>query len=108
MSLAYFDTNIFDHLAKRKRGVSEEDGSRLGDAVSSRRLSVIVGHVTIRESLAALRSDPESAKAHFGLIESLADWDRFVRFSTPILEEDIRHFAYNGERANTPFETSRN
>lgn len=41
------------------------------------------------------------------MIVSLADWDRFVRFSTEVLEDDIRHFAYNGERANTPFERGR-
>jgi hypothetical protein len=41
------------------------------------------------------------------LIVSLADWDRFIRFSTNVLEDDIRHFAYNGERANPPFEKNR-
>lgn len=34
---------------------------------------------------------------------SLADWDRLVRLTSEILEDDIRHFAFNGEGANTPF-----
>lgn len=37
----------------------------------------------------------------------MADWDRFVRFSSEILEDDVRHFAFNGERANSPFEGNR-
>jgi hypothetical protein len=37
------------------------------------------------------------------LIIKLADWDRFVRLCPEILEGDIRHFAFNGEGANTPF-----
>jgi hypothetical protein len=58
----------------------------------------------LRETIAALRSRPDKARAQLRLIVSLTDWHRFVGFSTAILEADIRHFAYNGERANSPFE----
>jgi hypothetical protein len=102
--LAYFDTNVFDSLVKKTDGITEEDESRLRAAVSSRRLTIVASHVNIRETLAALRYSPEIARAQFGLIESLVDWDRFVKFHSEILEDDIRHFAFNGERANTPFE----
>ncbi len=105
--LVYFDTNVFDNLLKKTGGVTEADESRLRAAVSSRRLAIVVSHVNIRETLAALRSNPEIARSQFGLIESLVLWDRFVKFHSTILEADIRHFAFNGERANTPFEEDR-
>ena len=108
MPLVYFDTNVFDNLVKKKTGgVTEADEERLRTAVSSRQLTVVASHINIRETIAAFHSRPEIPSAQLGLIVSLADWDRFVRFSSDILEDDIRHFAFNGERANTPFEGDR-
>lgn len=105
--LAYLDTNVFDNLLKKTNGVTEADELRLRAAIASRQLTIVASHINLRETLAALACYPETARAQLKLIVSLADWDRFVRFSTDILEDDIRHFAYNGERANTPFEGSR-
>jgi hypothetical protein len=101
--LVYFDTNIFDNLIKKTGGVAEADERRLYAAVSSRRLTIVISHTNIREALAALESRPDVARAQLNLIVSLADWDRLVRLSPEILEDDIRHFAFNGEGANTPF-----
>jgi len=103
-SLVYFDTNVFDNLVKRTGGVSEADEERLRANVSSGKLTVVAGHINLRETLAALQSRPEIARAQLSLIVNLADWDRFAKFSTQILEDDVRHFAFNGEGANTPFE----
>jgi len=103
-TLAYFDTNVFDNLVKKTNGIAEADDERLREAVSAGQLVVVVGHTTIRETLAALESRPDIARAQLELIASLADWDRFVLLSSEILENDIKHFAFNGEAANTPFE----
>jgi hypothetical protein len=105
-SLVYFDTNVFDNLIKQTGGVTEADEERLQATVSSSQLRILVSDINLRETLAALRSRPEIACAQLRLIGRLADWDRFVRFSSQILEDDIRHFAFNGERANTPFEVN--
>src|SRR5258708_6056510 len=102
--LSYFDTNVFDNLIKRTNGVTDADREQLHAEVSSGRLRVVVGHTTIREALAALESRPDIARTHLELIASLADWDRFVLLSSEILENDVKHFAFNGEAANTPFE----
>ena len=102
--IAYFDTNIFDNLIKRTNGITDADYDRLRAAVSSRRLTVVVSHTTIREVLAALESRPDIARGQLELIANLADWDRFVRLSSEVLENDVKHFAFNGEGANTPFE----
>jgi len=102
--LAYFDTNVFDNLIKKQNGVTAADESRLRAAVSSGRLTIAVGHLNIREILAALSRNPEIVGPELSLVASLANWDCFVRFHSAILEADIRHFAYNGERANTAFE----
>jgi hypothetical protein len=106
--LVYFDTNVFDNLVKKTGGVKTEDESLLRDAVSSRRIRVLLSHVTIRETIAALRSRPEIVGPQLSLMVELADWDRFIRFHSVILESDIRHFAFNGEQANTPFENNQN
>jgi len=105
--LAYFDTNVFDHLHKKTDGVTEADERALRAAVLSRQLTIIVGHINILEILAALRRNPKIVGPELSLIASFADWDYFVRFHSAILEDDIRHFAYNGERANTAFENER-
>jgi hypothetical protein len=102
-SLAYLDTNIFDNLIKKTGGVTQTDETRLHAAVHSQQLTIVISHTNIRETLGALESRPDIARTQLGLILSLADWDRLVRLSPEILEDDIRHFAFNGEGANTPF-----
>lgn len=105
--LAYFDTNVFDNLIKKTNGVTDADQRQLGAAVSSGQLTIVVSHINIRETLAAFHSRPEIVSTQLRLIVNMADWDRFVRFSSEILEDDVRHFAFNGERANSPFEGNR-
>lgn len=103
-TVAYFDTNVFDNLVKKSNGVTDADQEHLRANVSSGRITVVVGHTNIRETLSALDSRPGVAREQLNLIAKLADWDRFVRLHSLILEDDIRHYAFNGERANTPFE----
>jgi hypothetical protein len=103
-TIAYFDTNIFDNLIKRTNCITDADEARLRAAVSSGRVKVVVSHTTIREALAALESRPDVAREQLELIVSLADWDRFVRLSSEVLENDVKHFVFNGEAATTPFE----
>jgi hypothetical protein len=105
-TLAYFDTNIFDNLIKKTNGITNADCDQLRAAVSMGRLTIVVSHTTIQETIDALESRPDLARVQLGLIANLADWNRFVRFHSEILEEDIKHFAFNGEVANTPFEKS--
>ena len=102
--VAYFDTNVFDNLIKKTNGVTDADEEQLRACVSSGRITVVVGHTNIRETISALDSRPDIAREQLDLIAKLADWDRFVRLHSIILEDDVRHFAFNGERANTPFE----
>ena len=103
-TIAYFDTNVFDNLVKKVNGVTEADEEQLRASVSSSRITVVVGHTNIRETLSALDSRPDIAREQLDLIAKLADRDRFVRLHSIVLEDDVRHFAFNGERANTPFE----
>jgi predicted nucleic acid-binding protein len=105
--LAYFDTNVFDNLIKKQNGVTAADEARLRAAVSSGQLRIVIGHLNIREILAALPASREIVGPELSLVLNLANWDCFVRFHSTILEADIRHFAYNGERANTAFEDER-
>src|SRR6266851_2322133 len=105
--LAYLDTNVFDHLFKKENGVTDADELQLRATISSGRLTIVVSHINIREILAALHAKPEIVGPELSLVASLTNWDYFVRFHSAILEDDIKHFAYNGERSNTPFEDER-
>ncbi len=105
--LAYLDTNVYDHLYKKTDGVTDADELDLRAAVSSGRLTIALSHTNIRETLAALHRNPEIVGRELSLIANLANWNYFVRFHSVILQDDIRHFAYNGERANTAFEDER-
>jgi predicted nucleic acid-binding protein len=102
--LAYFDTNVFDQLHKNTDGAADAHERALRAALSSRRITIVVGHTNIREILAALRRSPEIVGPELSLIASIVDWNYFVRLHSIILRDDIKHFAYNGERANTAFE----
>jgi hypothetical protein len=94
-------------LLKESNDVTRADEFRLRSAIASRQLAIVASHINLRETIAALGSRPSIAREQLRLIVDLADWHRFVRFSTEVLEADIRHFAYNGERAYTPFELDR-
>jgi hypothetical protein len=61
--LAYLDTNIFDNLLKKSNGVTDADELRLRAAVTSRQLTIVASHINLRETIAALRSNPEIARA---------------------------------------------
>jgi hypothetical protein len=106
-TIAYLDTNIYDNLLKETNGVTRADELRLRATITSQQLVIVASHINLRETIAALRSRPDIARAQLSLIVGLVDWDRFIGFSTEVLEADIRHFAYNGERANSPFEGDR-
>ncbi len=101
--LAYFDTNVFDNLLKKTGGVTETDLARIHDLVASGRLKIISNILNIQETIAAQHKRPEIVRPQLDLIASLSDWARFVKPHCFILEDDIRHFASNGERAS-PFE----
>ncbi|HLK87424.1 MAG TPA: hypothetical protein VKT27_13035 [Candidatus Binataceae bacterium] len=88
---------------KKTDSATQTDEKRLRSAVSLRRLTIVISHTNIRETLAAVPSYPDIARAQIGLMLSLVDWNRLVRLSPEILEDDIRHFAFNGEAANSPF-----
>jgi hypothetical protein len=88
--LVYFDTNVFDNVVKKTGGVTEADEEWLRAASSSGKLTIVASHINIRETLAAFVSRPDIARTQFSLIASLADWERLIRFSTEILEDDIR------------------
>src|ERR1700722_1759808 len=106
-SVVYFDTNVFDNLIKKTGGVTEADETALRAAVSSGRVRIVVSHINILETFAAFKRRSDVARAQLLLIVRLSDWDRFAKYSSSILEDDIKHFAFNGERANTPYEDGR-
>jgi predicted nucleic acid-binding protein len=72
--LVYLDTNVFDNLLKKTNGVTHADELQLCAAVTSRQLKIVASHINLRETIAALRSRPEIARAQLSLIVSLADW----------------------------------
>jgi hypothetical protein len=96
--LAYFDTNIFDNILKRTGGVTEEDEVQLRVAIETGQMSILPGVLNLQETVGAFHSRrPDIVLPQLELILSLCDWERFVKPHNMILEDDVRHFAWNGE-----------
>lgn len=91
--IAYFDTNVFDHLEQRI-GVTEQDLYRLGRAVKLEYLRVVLSFLNLEEILFIAQSKPERAKAQLKLIFELADKRLFVLGQEEIMNNDIRAYAH--------------
>ena len=87
--IAYFDTNVFDHLEQR-HGVTEWDLYRIGRAVRLEYLQVVLSFLNLEEILFIAKSKPDRAKAKSRLIFELAE-PRVAR-STRVGE----HFSHFG------------
>ncbi len=92
---AYFDTNVYDNLLKKTQDVTADDESRLRSAISSYKLVILPGIVTIDETCAN-RKRPDLIVPQLKLILSLCDWDRVVKPHDMMVVQDIKHFAYDG------------
>ena len=100
--IAYFDTNVFDHLERRSNGVTEEDLVRLGRAVKHECLRVVLSFLTIEETLFIVKSQPKRADARVKLILELGDKHLFALGQELIMNRDIRAYAH-GTPSVTPF-----
>ena len=100
--IAYFDTNVFDHLERRSNGVTEEDLVRLGRAVKHKCLRVVLSFLTIEETLFIVKSQPKRADARVKLILELGDKHLFALGQELIMNRDIRAYAH-GTPSVTPF-----
>jgi len=98
MLLAYFDTNVFDHVLNRKGSVSATDEARLRLAIKEGRLHIVSSILNISETLGAMHSTrPEVTIPQLSLIMSLCDPDYYVKPHNLLLTDDLKHFAWNGE-----------
>lgn len=99
--IAYFDTNVFDHLEQRL-AVTETDLSRIGKAVQQNGLRVILSFLNLEEILFIAKSKPDRAKAQVQLIFELADKQLFIRGQDEIVYSDIWAYA-NAAPCESPF-----
>ena len=100
--IAYFDTNVFDHLEQRSNGVTEEDWVRLGRAVKLDYLRVVISFLVIEETLLFIPRDPERAESRVKLMLELGDKRLFVLGQEVIMNNDIRAYAH-GTSSSSPF-----
>lgn len=101
--IAYFDTNIFDHIHKRI-GFTDSDLSALRSAVKAGKIKILLSVLNLEETSAALDSCPDVAIAELQLILELADWQRFVKPTNMLLSDDIGCYA-RGVSVIPPFIT---
>lgn len=92
--LAYFDTNVFDHLQQRSNGVTEEDLFRLGRAVKLNHLRVVISFLAIEETLLLIPHNPKRADARMKLILELGDKRLFALGQEIIVNNDIQAYAH--------------
>ncbi|MGE5712039.1 MAG: hypothetical protein ACM34B_17840, partial [Nitrospira sp.] len=99
--IAYFDTNVFDHLNQRN-GVTEWDLFRIKRAIKMEQLQLVLSFLNIEEILFIAESKPERAMSELKLIFELADKRLFVRGQHEIVRNDIRAYAQQ-KPFKTPF-----
>ena len=93
--VAYFDTNVFDNIFKRRNNVTVQDEMRLRSTLARGSLSVLLSIINIQETIDARK--PEIVLPQLRLILDLTGWDQFVKPHDLVLTDDIRHFAWNSE-----------
>jgi hypothetical protein len=99
--IAYFDTNIFDHLEQRN-GVTEWDLYRIGRAIKLGYLRIVLSFLNIEETLFIVQSQPERADARVRLILELCDKHLVAIGQEEIMNNDIRAYAHGTPRVS-PF-----
>lgn len=100
--IAYFDTNVFDHIEQRSNGVTEEDLFRLGRAVKLDYLRVVISFLVIEETLLFIPRDSKAAEARVKLMLELGDKRLFALGQEVIVNNDIRAYAH-GTPSSSPF-----
>ena len=94
--IAYFDTNVFDHLEQRSNnGVTEEDLFRIGRAVKHEYLRVVISYLAIEETLLFIQHEPKRANARVKLMLELGDKDLFALGQHLIMNNDISAYAHS-------------
>jgi hypothetical protein len=98
--IAYFDTNAYGRLCWSD-AETERWTPRLKGAIAARRLSILPGAVVFDETF-GIQRQPEKILDRLRLMWDLCDWQSVVKSHNLLLQDDIRHFVYNGE-ADHPF-----
>jgi predicted nucleic acid-binding protein len=102
--VAYFDTNVFDHIYKKLHGITKADEATLRSLVSAGIVSIPLSVLNLEEILLVLERETrrDLIKAELQLILDLADWRRMVKEPKHLLSDDIVTYT-QGKAASCPF-----
>jgi hypothetical protein len=100
--IVYLDTNIFDHIKHKKRGVTREDELALRKAIKLGKIVVPLSLLNFEEALSAWEKNPDEAINKIRLISDIGDWQKMLKPPDELLADDIRSYEkYNS--AAVPF-----
>src|SRR5438132_12206951 len=106
MKVIYFDRNVFDHICKLNSGITEEDVSRIRNAVESGIITIPASYTVIEETIPLIRVSDEAYEQHVQTVFSLIDKDRIIKAHHDLLKEDCESYAFRTPLSPRTTETS--
>src|ERR1700730_17944350 len=100
-TIAYFDSNVFDHVDKGV-GCSHSERVALEAACKRGDISIPFSLTNVEEIAAAVYEAPQRTKSQLRLVWELSDISRIVKPVNILLDGDLHSFAAHG-RPGKPF-----
>lgn len=99
--IAYFDSNVFDHVEK---GIGCTDSERIALETACKRGDILIplSMTNVEEIAAAAYMEPERVKSQLRLMYRLCDISRIVKPVGSLLDDDLHSFGAHG-RPSKPF-----
>ncbi len=99
-TVAYFDTNVYDHIYKRM-DISDAELHSLRTSIEVGKINIIASILNLEEIIPILSND-ELFKGELSLIIDLCNWDKLIKPTDLLLADDFFSFARYGHQAK-PF-----
>ena len=96
---AYFDSNVWGHVASLSGGVTSDDVKRLRSSVADRKLRIRISVSNIEEFAGPAPHGIEVTKKLFRLCYELTDWKRPIKDVNDLLFDEIESFT---QRRSSP------
>jgi len=92
----YFDRNIFGDIKQLKNATKSADSiTVLQNAVSDRRITILLSATVLEETLPTLNYSPNTLKQELEVIFSLVEKRRMIKPPATLLREAVQSYAYS-------------
>jgi hypothetical protein len=91
----YFDTNVIDHLIKKKNGVTIDNKKLLRSLVKENKISIPLSIINLEEAFSALENYPDEARRQYLFLSELVDYNKIIKAPDQLLRDDIISYLKN-------------